>query len=820
MRFAYGLAKIFIFIMFSFLYEAESDDDGPNPLVSGSDTDSDGDERAAAPKARGRAKGSSLSTLHKEKIRAAAISRHKRQLGEDLDAVVSIVRPSVENHISKTVFAGLASQDHRTIIGEDGELVNTILTHRGLRSEDNKTSGKRGAASYVTAQANAVSDFVANREGSEVMHAFSQNVFDDASMWMRDMAAVERNKENPESNGRAGRLQTGSNMHKPCCNVVETLFVRRREKVVRGGVEQNVSTLRCARIKSPCQPLPSKANAAAVGDRVFAWSVLTARGSGSKVDPEKKINFTTVPLTGTLYTKDNLLLNDCIIGMEEKLLQARQGDPWADARFIGSFECMGHSAVLGAKSAISNRSILPKMLVKLGHLLESARTSELLLNGCLEIFRKRFRYRKCVRLPAECAAYRKEHAQILKVCRPCRAECKTILEEEKEFLDAGNGSWDTWYIDHWCVIDACPLGCNGDPAKSRRICEVIVFRFIRPPMTVALEYRWKGMENANTKVYLTRRFHDIWHVALIEIYPQKVVNESIVELERLEALLANVRQEGGEAPARDTEKVAKLKKSIRGGAVVNFVSQDQGGHLMEKYAILSFPFQHFLNATLKVGKETQELMDLLQQIPADIRHVADGVEAKVEEGRNKVLKDNLDLLLGAKARNLCKELWNLFTTFTDEDLWHHSRLAMQERFEVCCDACVVLSDNWYRLVFPAGDPKRKIFEVCRLSLGPDPVAAADIRSFAIPYKQKRDQCKQCVDPHFTMFFTTRLLDPDDTKVCDALELLGDSACFAAATSVSCEKKHLIGQGCRGRRRGRCLDPASLSTVSLVKELAI
>ena len=120
------------------------------------------------------------------------------------------------------------------------------------------------------------------------------------------MAAVERNKENPESNGRAGRLQTGSNMHKPCCNIVETLFVRRREKVVRGGVEQNVSTLRCARIKSPCQPLPPSANAAAVGDRVFAWSVLTARGSGSRVDPEKKINFTTVPLAGTLYTRQSI----------------------------------------------------------------------------------------------------------------------------------------------------------------------------------------------------------------------------------------------------------------------------------------------------------------------------------------------------------------------------------------------------------------------------------------------------------------------------------------------------------------------------------
>ena len=413
-----------------------------------------------------------MSDLHKEKLRSAAQKHQKQRLAEEVDTAACILRPSLENHTSRVAFGGSSCQDNRSIVDEAGNILPIINVKRGSRSWDHKVSVNRGVASYVTAQADAISDFVKDTEQSKVMHVLSQNVFDDASMWMRDMAASEAAKHSEEDDGRRGKLQKGCNVHKPCCNTVETILVRRRGKVTRDdNVEETRSVLRCATVKSPCQPLPATANAAAVADRLFSWSALTARGSGDRLDPEHRIDLSGVPAVGILYTKDNLGLNDCIIGMEEQYLAARRADPWADKRLIGSFECLAHSACLGAKSAVSNRSELPKHLVKLGRLLESARTTENLLCEVDKEFDKRFRYRRCVALPPELAGFRREHRRILEVCRPCRYESKYILQEEEELLDGDNGCWDQWYIDHWCVRGECPMKCDGDEAKCKRRCK-------------------------------------------------------------------------------------------------------------------------------------------------------------------------------------------------------------------------------------------------------------------------------------------------------------------------------------------------------------
>ena len=127
--------------------------------------------------------------------------------------------------------------------------------------------------------------------------------------------------------------------------------------------------------------------------------------------------------------------------------------------------------------------------------------------------------------------------------------------------------------------------CNGDRAKGQRIAEERFLIFIAPLMVVALGYRWEGMENANTKVYLARRYHDIWFVGLRIIFPKPVVGESVVELARLESILAAIRDEGGELIVKDIQRATTLEKNIRGGDVVQFPSGDQEGHLVEAYTI-------------------------------------------------------------------------------------------------------------------------------------------------------------------------------------------------------------------------------------------
>ena len=152
------------------------------------------------------------------------------------------------------------------------------------------------------------------------------------------------------------------------------------------------------------------------------------------------------------------------------------------------------------------------------------------------------------------------------------------------------------------------------------------------------------MEAANTKLYFTRRYHDTWTAGLEKLYPQKI-DEAAAELENLRALLAANQAANPEAEpsARDIEALKTLKGEIRGGAVLNFLQFDGEAHLQESYAILSGPYRHFLNRSLKMGTMLQEFMGLLLQASAD--DDAD-VETAVQSKRGELLRRNLNLLTG------------------------------------------------------------------------------------------------------------------------------------------------------------------------------
>ena len=110
------------------------------------------------------------------------------------------------------------------------------------------------------------------------------------------------------------------------------------------------------------------------------WSCFSVGGSGGGIDPNNVIPKERDGAWRTiLMRKDNLSLNDIIVGCEEKVLDAT-GDMlgYSDDRCatLLALNCLGHSIIHATEhtqSAGSTSEGLGSKLVRLGHLLESGR---------------------------------------------------------------------------------------------------------------------------------------------------------------------------------------------------------------------------------------------------------------------------------------------------------------------------------------------------------------------------------------------------------------------------------------------------------------
>ena len=168
----------------------------------------------------------------------------------------------------------------------------------------------------------------------------------------------------------------GNNVHLPVLNVCETAFTRSAPL----GDANSLGQLAAAKIITPAQVLPH-ANAATIRDRWAQWSALTARGvgkclMGSVEGIQEAVSST--PWKQIFFVRDNLVVNDCILCLEEE--SAASAARWMSAAnrdteqtCILSMSCLAHSAVLGMKPIMESLDRLPSMLVKLSHVLESGR---------------------------------------------------------------------------------------------------------------------------------------------------------------------------------------------------------------------------------------------------------------------------------------------------------------------------------------------------------------------------------------------------------------------------------------------------------------
>ena len=303
-------------------------------------------------------------------------------------------------------------------------------------------------------------------------------------------------------------------VHLPVLNLSEVVFAR--------CSSESDSKLVAAEIVSPAQCLP-EANTGTIRQRWSQWSLLSSRGVGQKIlaAPETRLNevVASIPWKTVVMVRDNLVVNDCILCLEEEVLSAARSyniDNDVETTIL-SMPCCAHSAVLCMKPLLEALDGLPGKLVKLAHLLESGRLSTDYTKQIRRLASE-VRIRSCARLPDVVNGFREKARRILELSRPAQ---DLTREQETFILNADNGDWDHDEIVHYCIGSTCPLGCGGDQARSRELVASAIVLAVGGSMTLPLLYRWKGFEKAVAWAWRAARLHGLTHKAWNLLFPPK-----------------------------------------------------------------------------------------------------------------------------------------------------------------------------------------------------------------------------------------------------------------------------------------------------------
>ena len=172
-------------------------------------------------------------------------------------------------------------------------------------------------------------------------------------MWLKKPEAPAQfraatTEEAPTAAKKAARR--GRAVQTPVLNICQNLFVKR--------CSHNSSVMHGCELHTPSLPMPS-ANAATMHAHWERWSGMTLSGSGTVLDKSKVIQ---AEIEGSakwpclVWVKDNLMVNDCIIGIETRYREALRNAPGAPAVYQELTEmwlnCTNHSACLPLRSLI------------------------------------------------------------------------------------------------------------------------------------------------------------------------------------------------------------------------------------------------------------------------------------------------------------------------------------------------------------------------------------------------------------------------------------------------------------------------------------
>ena len=369
---------------------------------------------------------------------------------------------------------------------------------------------------------------------------------------------------------------------------------------------------------------------------------------------------------------------------------------------------------------------------------------------------------------------------------------------------ADNGSWDDDAIIHWCLRDACPLGCKNNPRRSKKLVEAHVLTSADSSYNTPLKARWKGMDRANGKALRGQCQHRLWPRALNIVYPATAIEKAHKQLADIvaRAAAAAAAADGSAVAAAHGDGAAvKLKFKLKGGQVRQFYDRDPEGLSFKCFSIMNQPLQVYLDACFAAEAAVTKYRSALKTYAAD-----DDLPVSVEALRRKAIAGNFAVLPGKQGSVVVADFSKLLSSF-DSAEWGKWDLHTSTKADVCNDSLVVVTDAWKRLVFNLDVPKIQLLEVGTIHEGQLGVAQGIARRL----QNQCTLCISCVDPHYTQVWVARLLDPLLAK--RAHRAMGDQLAILSPTTIPCERKHLIGQETRPGKRGLAPDPTTLGKIT-------
>ena len=162
--------------------------------------------------------------------------------------------------------------------------------------------------------------------------------------------------------------------------------------------------------------------------------------------------------------------------------------------------------------------------------------------------------------------------------------------------------------------------------------------------------------------------------------------------------------------------------------------------------------------------------------------------------RKKCVDRNLDIISGVAGQSIINHN-NKFFNYAGS-VWAGWRMQDEGKYETCLDLICISQEAAYRLIFKLRIAKLEIFEVCRHDF-----SAAEVARVADKILTSYNACDTCVDQAFSYVWAYRLRRLGIAMGRRAHNHLCDVLAVLRVTSSNVERKHLIGQELKPKKRG-------------------
>jgi len=433
-------------------------------------------------------------------------------------------------------------------------------------------------ASHAKASQLAVARLLTETRATWLMY-----VQDDANIWVR---RPQDEHEQAERSRKRKRGCRGRNVHSPCLNVVQHLFTTKSD-----------GSKHACRLIAPTQLLP-KTNWKTIQRHLHRWLLWNPSGVGLKWrGASVQLPFGLAPVAeaadnvqGHLQhcrwrircgVGDGIGTNACI----ERDDQLERGHGFTNGgRDVDiKINCRHHAAALSTKSFVLRlgKGTVASYLIRLGHLLENARTWDSLFEEWDKIVDDRFYFKICHTLSPEALEYVRQNEALLTATIAAGDMSPQDIHETAMCFPC-DLSGDR--ITHLHPLDGT-CDCGGTAVLAKARCKQHFRTCLGAGFSPPLLYRFKHWAMAAAWNLRARRMFRLLDHGLAAVFPA-AKRKLAIQRQRL----------------ADGEMDFSTKSQVRAHATIKFIEKDEDMKLTHSAHMIPGPVNHYMNAAFAVEK--------------------------------------------------------------------------------------------------------------------------------------------------------------------------------------------------------------------------